>query len=187
MNKLIAVVGMAGSGKSIATDYLQEKGWKKIYFGGAVYDRMRKEGIEITPDSQRDYRQNLRKQYGMGAVAEILKDDIAAAYEATDTVLDGLYSWDEYLILKEKFGNTLKLICVCCDKKIRYERIGKREDRPFNKEQILDRDLTEIENLAKGGPIAFADYYIFNNGNLDEYISRLNEIITDIEETEGEK
>ena len=32
MNKLIAVVGMAGSGKSIATDYLKENGWNKIYF-----------------------------------------------------------------------------------------------------------------------------------------------------------
>ena len=61
MNKLIAVVGMAGSGKSIATDYLKENGWTKIYFGGAVYDRMRKEGIEITPESQKEYRENLRK------------------------------------------------------------------------------------------------------------------------------
>ena len=186
MNKLIAVVGMAGSGKSIATDYLQEKGWTKIYFGGAIYDRMRKEGIEITPESQREYRQNIRKQYGMGAVAVLLKEQIEEAHAKGDTVLDGLYSWDEYVILKEKFGDTLKLICICCDKNIRYERIGKRVDRPFNREQILDRDLTEIENLAKGGPIAFADYYIFNNGNLDEYIIRLNEIIEQIS-NEGEK
>ena len=33
MPSLIAIVGMAGSGKSIATDYLENKGWKKIYFG----------------------------------------------------------------------------------------------------------------------------------------------------------
>ena len=187
MNKLIAVVGMAGSGKSIATDYLKEQGWKKIYFGGAIYDRMRKEGIEITPDSQREYRENIRKKYGMGAVAEILKEDIEKAYQETDTVLDGLYSWDEYLILKEKFGDVLKLICVCCDKNIRYERVGKRVDRPFNHAEILNRDLTEIENLAKGGPIAFADYYILNNGNLVNYIDRLNEILQNIENNKGAK
>ncbi len=186
MNKLIAVVGMAGSGKSIATDYLKENGWTKIYFGGAVYDRMRKEGIEITPESQKEYRENLRKQYGMGAVAEILKFDIENAYKENNTVLDGLYSWDEYLILKEKFPN-LKLICVCCDKDIRYERIANRVDRPFNHDEIIRRDLTEIENLAKGGPIAYADYYIFNNGNLDDYEKRLNEILNIIENQEGEK
>lgn len=186
MNKLIAVVGMAGSGKSIATDYLKEKGWTKIYFGGAIYDRMRKEGIEITPESQKEYRQNIRKQYGMGAVAMLLKDQIEDSLAKSDTVLDGLYSWDEYIILKDKFKDNLKLICICCDKNIRYERIGKRIDRPFNNEEILDRDLTEIENLAKGGPIAFADYYILNNGNLEEYIIRLNEIINQIN-NEGEK
>ena len=48
MNQLIAIVGMSGSGKSIATDYLEKKGWNKIYFGGVIYDRMKKEGIEIT-------------------------------------------------------------------------------------------------------------------------------------------
>ena len=186
MNKLIAVVGMAGSGKSIATDYLQNNGWTKIYFGGAVYDRMRKEGIEITPESQKEYRENIRKQYGMGAVAEILKFDIENAYKENNTVLDGLYSWDEYLILKEKFPS-LKLICIVCDKAIRYERIGKRQDRPFNHDEIIIRDVSEIENLAKGGPIGYADYYVFNNGNLEEYEKRLIEILNTIEETEGEK
>lgn len=185
MNKLIAVVGMAGSGKSIATDYLQNKGWNKIYFGGAVYERMRNEGIKITPESQKEYRENLRKKYGMGAVAEILKDDIEKAYQNSDTVLDGLYSWEEYLILKEKFPN-IKLICICCDKKIRYDRISSRKDRPFNHKEIVTRDLTEIENLAKGGPIAYADYYIFNNGNLADYEKRLNEILENIT-SEGEK
>ena len=103
MNKLIAVVGMAGGGKSIATDYLKEHGWNKIYFGGAVYDRMRKEGIEITPESQKEFRENIRKQYGMAAVAVLLEEEITESVKTQDTVLDGLYSWDEYKILKEKF------------------------------------------------------------------------------------
>ena len=181
MPSLIAIVGMAGSGKSIATDYLENKGWKKIYFGGAVYDRMRQEGIEITPDSQKEYREMLREKYGMGAIAEILKFDIENAYKQGNTVLDGLYSWEEYLILKEKFKD-LVLICICCDKDIRYERIAKRIDRPFNHDEVIKRDLTELENLNKGGPIAYADYFINNNGDLDHYINRLEVIINKIEE-----
>lgn len=186
MKKLVAVVGMAGSGKSIATDYLKENGWTKIYFGGAIYERMKKEGIEITPESQKEFREAIRKEYGMGAVAVILKDEIKAAFEAGNTVLDGLYSWDEYLILREEFGDKLKLICVCCDKKVRYERIGNRVDRPFNSEEIVIRDVSEIENLAKGGPIAYADYYLFNNGSLEDYKKRLLEILDDIDKHEGE-
>ena len=121
----------------------------------------------------------------MAAVAILLKDKIKEAYAKGDTVLDGLYSWDEYLVLKEEFPN-LKLVGVICDKEIRYERIGKRVDRPFNREEIHIRDTSEIENLAKGGPISFADYYIFNNGSIEDYEKRLLEILECIEQ-EGEK
>ena len=38
-------------------------------------------------------------------------------------------------------------------------------------------DISEIENLYKGGPIAFADYYILNNGTKEEVIERLKEIL----------
>ena len=32
--KILAVVGMSGSGKSIVVDYLTEKGFPKVYFEG---------------------------------------------------------------------------------------------------------------------------------------------------------
>ena len=34
MNKLIAVVGMSGSGKSVVTEHLEKNNWTKLYFGG---------------------------------------------------------------------------------------------------------------------------------------------------------
>ena len=183
MNKLIAIVGMSGSGKSVATTYLEDKGYTKIYFGGVIYDKMKEEGIEITPDSQKEFRENLRKEHGMGVVAKLLLPKIEEAYKNGNTVLDGLYSWDEYLILKEKFNN-LKMICICCDKELRYKRVSERVDRPFNKKDIIKRDVAEIENSAKGGPIAYADYYILNNGTIDEYYNRLEEILKNIDNEE---
>ena len=179
MKKLIALVGMSGSGKSVATSYLEEKGYNKIYFGGVIYKKMEEAGIEITPDSQKEFREELRRKEGMGVVAKILLKDIETSFKKQDTVLDGLYSWDEYLILKERFKD-LKLICVCTDKKIRYNRVSMRKDRPFNLEDIKKRDIGEIENSAKGGPIAYADYYILNNGSLDSYYERLEEILKEI-------
>lgn len=181
MNKLIAVVGMAGTGKSVATDYLVEKGWNKVYFGGAVLDKLKEEGLEITPENEKMMRERIRKEYGMAAVSIILLPKIRESLEKKDTVLDGLYSWDEYLVLKEEFKDRLKLICVITDKEIRYERVSKRPVRPFNREDIIKRDMSEIENLAKGGPIAYADYFIFNNGTVDKYYKRLEEILKKIE------
>ena len=115
----------------------------------------------------------------MAAVAVLLEERIKKAYEEKDTVLDGLYSWDEYVYLKEKFKE-LVLVSIVCDKEKRYDRVSVRDIRPFNREEIVIRDVSEIENLAKGGPIAYADYYIFNNGTVDNYIERLEEIIREI-------
>ena len=185
MNKIIAIVGMCGSGKSIACEYFKNLGFKSVYFGGVTIEKLKEEGLEINEANERIMRENLRKQYGMGAFAKILLPRINEYVKNDNVVLDGLYSWDEYLVLKEEFPN-LKLVGVICDKEIRYERIGKRTDRPFNREEIHIRDTSEIENLAKGGPISFADYYIFNNGSIEEYEKRLLEILEYIEQ-EGEK
>ena len=38
MNKVIAIVGMCGSGKSIASDYFEKIGYEKVYFGGVNMD-----------------------------------------------------------------------------------------------------------------------------------------------------
>lgn len=187
MKKLIAVVGMSGSGKSIATEYLEKKGWTKLYFGGITYRLMEEAGIERTADgkSEKKFRENLRKEHGPECYAKFLEPEIRAALEVNDVVLDGLYSWYEYQYLIERFPS-LKLVCVVVDKKLRYERVGSRIERPFTKEDIIYRDVSEIENLAKGGPIAYADYFLFNNGSLEHYKKRLIEILEEIEKQEGE-
>ena len=71
----------------------------------------------------------------------------------------------------------LKLISIVVDKDIRYERVNVREDRPFDREAIIYRDLSEIENLYKGGPIAYADYYILNNSDKEAVINRIKDIL----------
>lgn len=188
MNKLIAIVGMSGSGKSIATDYLEEIGWKKLYFGGITYKLMEEAGVIRTEDgkSEKEFRENLRKIHGPECYAKFLEPEIEKFIKTNNVVLDGLYSWYEYKYLIEKFPN-LQLICILADKDLRYKRVSERKDRPFDKEAITYRDHSEIENLAKGGPIAFSDYYILNNSNIEDYLTRLKEILDIINKQEGEK
>lgn len=178
MKKLIAVVGMSGTGKSIVTDYLEQEGWTKLYFGGITYKLMDEAGIIRTEDgkSEKEFRENLRKEHGPACYAKFLEPEIVEAIKDNDVVLDGLYSWYEYKYLIERFPN-LKLLCVVTDKELRYDRVSKRVNRPFDREAIIERDLSEIENLYKGGPIAYADYYILNNGTVDDAINRLKEIL----------
>ena len=180
MNKIIAIVGMCGSGKSIASDYYEEKGFEKIYFGGVTLDKLKEQNLEITPENEKMMREKLRSEHGMGAFALLLLDKIEEAQKNNNVVLDGLYSWDEFKILKDKFKDDLTVISIVVDKIKRYERLEKRNIRALSSKKAEERDIAEIENSAKGGPIAFADYYILNNGDMDNYLNKLDEITKNI-------
>ena len=181
MKKIIAIVGMCGAGKSVASEYLENLGYKKVYFGGITYDKLAEAGIERTPESEKKMREGLRKEYGMGCYALLSLPKIKEFYKESNVVIDDLYSWSEYKILKDEFGDNVVLLGIVVDKELRYSRIAVRPGRSYNRQEAIDRDLSELENLEKGGPIAYADYFIFNNGTIEEYKKRLDEIIKQIE------
>ena len=60
--KILAIVGMSGSGKSVVVDHLTNLGLPKIYFGGMIYKEMEKRGIERTADgeSEKHFREMVR-------------------------------------------------------------------------------------------------------------------------------
>lgn len=182
--KMLAVVGMSGSGKSVVVDYLTEKGYPKIYFGGMIYKEMEKRGIERTEDgeSEKKFREEIREKEGKDwVVRQVIneaKDLIAAGQKRI--ILDGVYSWTEYKILKREFPGKITFLAVVVDRKIRYERISKRTDRAFDAQAVRERDRSEIENLEKGGPIAAADYYILNNGTVSELHQGVNKVLEEI-------
>lgn len=178
MGKIIAIVGMCGSGKSVACDYFESIGYQKVYFGGVTMDKLKENGLEVTPENEKMMREKLRKDLGMGAYAMLLLPKIKELAKNNNVVLDGLYSWDELMILNKEFDMTT--IAIVADKMIRYERLSKRKVRPFTKEEAIKRDISEIENIAKSGPIAYADYYIFNNGTVLEFNERLEDILKNI-------
>ena len=95
-------------------------------------------------------------------------------------ILDGVYSWTEYKTLKHEFPGSLTFIAVVVDKKLRYERVAKRPERAFDAKAIRERDRSEIENLEKGGPIVAADYYVLNNGTIEDAENRVDEILKEI-------
>ena len=102
MNKIIAVVGMCGAGKSVASDLLENMGYKKVYFGGVTMEKLKEENLEVNPANEKMMRERLRSELGMGAYAKILLPRIKEYSNECNTVLDGLYSWDELKILKDE-------------------------------------------------------------------------------------
>ena len=159
---------MCGSGKSEAVKYFVDRGYKRVYFGEVVMNEMKRLGLEVNEANERATRENLRKEFGMGAMAVKSLPVIEEFMKHSNVVIESLYSWEEYKILKEKFGAAFKLITIYTTKDLRYERLLKRPFRPLTNEESNSRDISEIEKLDKGGPIAYTDYLIMNDGSLDE-------------------
>jgi dephospho-CoA kinase len=176
MNKVVAVVGMAGSGKSEVARFFAEKGFFRVRFGDITDAEMKKRGLEPCEASERTCRELLRRELGMAAYAILNRPAIDAALEKTDVVADGLYSWEEYLSFKEYYGDRFFVVAVFSSPKTRYARLAKREVRPLQAEEASSRDLAEIKMLNKGGPIALANYTILNEQFLD-YLKLQTELV----------
>ena len=180
--KILAFVGMAGAGKSSAIEHITAKGFPKVYFGGVIYDAMHEAGIEITPESQQVFREQIRKQEGNDFV---VKRIIAQIHKLINSgqrqiLADGLYSWTEYKAMKHEFPGELVIIAIVAPKRLRYHRLAQRPVRPFTGAEAIERDYTEIENLEKGGPIAIADHYIINNGDISDLYKKVDTILDEV-------
>jgi len=190
MNKIVAIVGMCGAGKSEVADEFIKRGYQYVRFGQITLDEVKKRGLEPTEENERPIREELRKEYGPGAFAILNIPKFDEALKTGNVIGDGLYSWSEYKILKDKYGKNLIIIAVYAPPKLRYERLsdraGRHGDDPKLKyrsstpESAKARDFAEIENIEKGGPIAMADYTILNIGTIDELRAETEKIFTEI-------
>jgi dephospho-CoA kinase len=180
--KVIAFVGMPGSGKGTCSDYLHDKyDWPLIHFGNMVYEEVQRRGLHNVHDEV-FVREDMRKREGPAVLAKhVARKAEEFLKEGKEIVIfDGLYSWSEYRYLEETFGDDMLVIAIAAPKKLRRERVVNRKDshRSYTHEQLVAREIAEIENIEKGGPIAFADYTIVNDETLDDLITKLEKILT---------
>ena len=164
--KVVAVVGMAGAGKSEAARLFEENGFIKIRFGDVTDEEVRKQGLELNEENERRVRELLREKYGMAAYAILNLSRIDLALKKSPVVIDGLYSWEEYTSLKNYYGKNFYVVAVWASPKIRYARLAARAERRLTLEEAAGRDKAEIEKLNKSGPIAIADFTILNESSL---------------------
>lgn len=181
--KIVALVGLAGSGKSTAVEYFTNRDYPKVYFGGIVLDAMREEGIEHTADNEKRFREELREKHGKDVVVNRIVEQINGLAGAGQRriIADGLYTWTEYKVLKKAFPGELTLVAIVAPRHVRYHRLSQRPIRPLTSTEAYERDQSEIENLEKGGPIAIADHYIINDGSREDLEKRLEKLVQELD------
>ena len=94
--KILAFVGLTGSGKTAAVHYMTEKGYPKVYFGGVIYEEMEKAGIAQGEDNEKTFRLKLREEKGQDFIANRVIEQVNHLADAGQhrIIADGIYTWD---------------------------------------------------------------------------------------------
>jgi dephospho-CoA kinase len=176
--KLVAIVGMTGAGKSEVSRLFEKGGYIRIRFGDITDEEIRKRDLELNEENERRVREALRKEHGMAAYALLNLSRIDLALKQQDVVIDGLYSWEEYILLKNYFDASLTTMAVWSSPQTRYARLTSRDDRPLTIDEATSRDRAEVEKLNKAGPIAIADITLINESSLRDLAKEVKVAIT---------
>jgi len=143
---IVAFVGLPGSGKTTAVEYLTQKGIPKA------------DGNDI---------------------ADEITNLVDAGQHHITTDID--LSWDEYKKMKHEFPGELHIIALLAPRHVRHHRLQNRAENPLTEAEANQRDWDEIERFNIGGPIALADHFIINDGDLESLRRKINQILDDIE------
>ena len=118
--KVLAVVGMSGSGKSVVVNYLTEQGYPKVYFGGMIYKEMERRGIARTEDgeSEKKFREEIRNpvftQDEIRCVIfnyrKIDATKLEGRKKLVDSFVNSIYLYDDYFVITFNYKNHSKKV-----------------------------------------------------------------------------
>jgi dephospho-CoA kinase len=175
---IVAVVGLTGSGKSEAVALFSKKGFVRIGFNDRFYEEFAKSGLVMNEENERKVRERMRQEEGMAVMAKRSLPLIESAIqEGKSVVVESLYSWSEYKLIKEKYDDKFRVLAIYAPPDVRHARLLYRPQRPFSKEDAKSRDYAEIESIEKAGPISMADWTIKNIGTKDEFLHEVDMLL----------
>ncbi len=175
---ILAVVGLAGSGKTESAEYLKKvTGWPSVHFGNTVVSEVQRRGLPVNQTNEKLVRDELRSTHGMAAMAIINKDTVETLYQKGSVIIESLYSWEEYMVMRQLFGQSFRVVSIMACFEIRTKRLEQRPFRPLTRAELEQRDASQIETLHQAGPIARADYVVINEGTTQELHTHLDEVI----------
>ena len=160
IQKVIGIVGLPGSGKSTALEFVKKIA-PIITMGDVIRDEVIRRGLEITPVTLGEISKQIRSESGSQIIAQKCIDEIKRINEAT-VFVDGIRSMDEVRLFREHWK--FQIIAIICDEDVRHKRLSDRgrSDDTIIFNDILERDRREV-NFGLAEVIGHADYTVQNS------------------------
>ena len=179
MKKIIALVGMPLSGKTLAVNVAKSMGIPVVAMGDVVREEVKLRGLEETPENVGEVSVGLREEEGPQAVANRALTKIDKQ-ESRVVLVEGIRSLEEIELFKKHYPD-FTLIAIHSSPKTRFKRLYERErpDDAKNIKTFQERDAREL-SYGIGSAIALADYLIVNEGYEEELIKNMRAVLEGI-------
>jgi len=163
---VIAISGMPGAGKSMASEAAKRLGLEVLVLGDVIREETKRRGLEPSPENVGSVMLQVRKDEGPAAVAKRLLPKVEAS-KSLVLIVEGIRSEDEVRELKSKFD--VITVGIHASPKTRFQRLlaRGRSDDPKTWDTFYERDGREL-NVGLCRVIALADILLLNEGTIDE-------------------
>jgi dephospho-CoA kinase len=167
---------MPGSGKDTVREIVGEFGLSLVVMGDEVRAEAKRRSLDPTPENLGKIMLQIRAEEGPGVLARRCIPKIKASNSQV-IVIDGVRSMHEVREFRKEFPN-LRIVAIHASPKTRFHRLLKRgrSDDPKDWETFVERDQREL-GVGIGEVIASADYMVVNEGTIEQFRKRLEELL----------
>jgi dephospho-CoA kinase len=165
----IGLSGLLSSGKTTSGEILEKFGFAYGRYSMVIASLVKGQNNEVNRKTTQEMGEYVNKEKGQRWLGnELLK----LLPEYKNLVIDGLRFLEDYLFLKEKFGNRFFHIHLTADLEIRKQRYNnqKKNNVPFEEANShpVENEVSKLQD--------FADLVISNNGSISNLESKLKQV-----------
>jgi dephospho-CoA kinase len=178
--KVIATVGLPGSGKGEAASVARDEGVPVVTMGDVVRDACRERGLDPS-EHHGQVAKALREEEGRDAIAARTLPPVREHLADHDTVLvDGVRSDVEVDRFVSAFGDDFVLVSIEAPFELRAERLLERarDDSDLDREAIREREQRE-RGFGMAAAMDRADVRIENTGSLAAFREQVRRLLRD--------
>ena len=173
---VLGIVGMPGSGKSVAANVGKTLGFSVIVMGDAVREETAGRGLPLTPENLGHVMLAMREAEGPAVVA---KRSITKVREGMSSriIIEGVRSLAEVNEFRKHFS-PFQLIAIHASPTTRFRRIFQRRrgDDATDRQTFTARDERELK-VGLGSVIAMADHVIVNEGTITQFKDQVKTLL----------